>query len=140
MANGLVNVARGFPHSDRRDDFASNDGLVGAREEISALRPTQSIETDCLWRAKKSPDKPGTPCWRGKTLTLARLTALPRLLLTALSGLLALLTGLLLSAAALLATLTALLTTLVLLARLLLIRIHNCSLVCPPNRQQTRRR
>jgi hypothetical protein len=69
------------------------------------------------------------------TLALARLTALaalPRLLLTALSGLLTLLAWLLLSAAALLATLTALLTTLVLLAGLLFIRIHNCSLVCPP--------
>jgi hypothetical protein len=75
------------------------------------------------------------------TLALARLT-LPRLLLTALPGLLALLTWLLLPAPAVLAalatltavsaTLATLLTTLVLLARLLFIRIHNCSLVDPP--------
>jgi hypothetical protein len=73
------------------------------------------------------------------TLALARLT-LPRLLLTTLPGLLALLTWLLLPAAAVLtalatltAVLAALLTTLVLLARLLFIRIHNCSLVDPPS-------
>ena len=74
------------------------------------------------------------------TLALARLT-LPRLLLTTLPGLLALLTWLLLPAAvlatlapltAVLATLTTLLTTLVLLARLLFVRIHNCSLFDPP--------
>jgi len=63
---------------------------------------------------------------------------LPRLLLTAvlatLSGFLTLLTRLGLSAAALL---PALLTTLVLLARLLFIRIHNCSLRFLPWRQQT---
>jgi hypothetical protein len=66
------------------------------------------------------------------------LAALPGLLLTALlvatlSRLLTLLTWLLL-ATALLPTLTALLTTLVLLARLLFIRIHNCSSSFPPKR------
>jgi hypothetical protein len=66
------------------------------------------------------------------TLALARLT-LPRLLLTTLPGLLALLTWLLLPAAAVLAALATLLITLVLLARLLFIRIHNCSLVDPPS-------
>jgi hypothetical protein len=48
--------------------------------------------------------------------------------LAALSGLLTLLSRFRLSAAALLPALTSLLTTLVLLARLLFIRIHNCSL------------
>jgi hypothetical protein len=95
----------------------------------------------------------------GEVLTLALLAALPWLLLsaaallTALSWLLAwlllsaaaLLTALswlawlLLSAAALLTTLAALLTALVLLARLLFIRIHNCSLVSFPNRQPNAR-
>ena len=79
-------------------------------------------------------------------LALATLSALPRLLLTAvlatLSGFLALLTRLRLSAAALLPALTTLLTALVLtalvlLARLLFIRIHNCSLRFLPWRQQT---
>jgi len=67
---------------------------------------------------------------------LGLLTTLPRLLLAtllaAMSGLLALLTWLLASAAALLAAVAALLTALVLLARLLFIRVHNCSFVCSP--------
>jgi hypothetical protein len=57
--------------------------------------------------------------------------------LATLSGFLTLLTRLGLSAAALLPALAALLTTLVLLARLLFIRIHNCSLRFLPWRQQT---
>ena len=70
----------------------------------------------------------------------ATLSTLPRLLLATLSGFLTLLSRPRLSAAALLPALTALLTTLVLtalLARLLFIRIHNCSLRFLPERQQT---
>jgi hypothetical protein len=84
---------------------------------------------------------------RGNALALATLSALPGLLLTTvlatLSGFLILLSRLRLSAATLLPALTsllttllpalaALLTTLVLLARLLFIRIHNCSFEFPP--------
>jgi hypothetical protein len=60
-------------------------------------------------------------------------------LLATLSGLLILLTRLRLSAAAVLPALTSLLTAL-LLARLLFIRIHNCSLSFLPERQQIRPR
>jgi hypothetical protein len=70
----------------------------------------------------------------GDTSALFTLSALPRLLLTAvlaaLSGLLTLLTGFGLPAAALLPALTSLLPAL--LARLLFIRIHNCSFEFPP--------
>jgi hypothetical protein len=61
---------------------------------------------------------------------------LSRLLLATLSGFLTLLARLRLSAAALLPALTTLLTAL-LLARLLFIRIHNCSLRFLPWQQQT---
>jgi hypothetical protein len=68
------------------------------------------------------------------SLALATLSALPRLLLTAvlatLSGLLTLLSRFRLPAAALLPALTSLLPAL--LAGLLFIRIHNCSFEFPP--------
>jgi hypothetical protein len=69
----------------------------------------------------------------GEILALTLLAALPGLLLsTLLTALSWLLAWLLLPAAALLTTLAALLTALVLLARLLFIRIHNCSLFFLP--------
>src|SRR5262249_54550303 len=62
-----------------------------------ALSGAQSTETIVCGDEKSPRTKPGTPCRRAVTLALAR-PALPGLLLTALSGLLALLTWLLLSA------------------------------------------